>query len=420
VSRGDLPVALPAGWRSIPLRAVARRREESGRADLPLLSVYRDLGIVPREGREDNYNKPGTDLSTYKVVYAGDLVLNKMKTWQGSLAVSMHQGIVSPAYFVCELNDRVSRRFLHHQLRSRPYIAAFAARSKGIRPQQWDLPWEAFKSIHLAVPPRKEQKAIANFLDRETARIDRLIEAKRQLRQRLRQRRVEMARVLTTRGLRPGRLRETGVDWLGSIPREWTLWRLGHAFKSGSGTTPDSQSLDYYGGEIPWLTTSELRDLPIARTHQSVTDAALRDYPALKTFPRGALVIAMYGATIGRLGLLEIETTTNQACCVLYESDVLLTKFVFYWLWAHRHHIVALGSGGGQGNISQEIIRNLRVPTPPRQEQEEIVVFLDAEGSRWLELEARLIRQIELLTEHRQALITAAVTGQINVAGEAA
>jgi type I restriction enzyme, S subunit len=127
-------------WPSIPLKALFRRRDETGRPDLPLLSVYRDLGIVLREGREDNYNRPGSDLAAYRIVRPGDLVLNKMKTWQGSLGVSEYLGIVSPAYFVCELVGSAEPRFLHHLLRSQPLIAEYAARSKGIRPSQWDLP----------------------------------------------------------------------------------------------------------------------------------------------------------------------------------------------------------------------------------------------------------------------------------------
>jgi type I restriction enzyme S subunit len=94
--------SFPSSWNSIQIGGLFRRRDERGRSDLPLLSVYRDLGVVPREGREDNFNRPGEDLDAYLVVRPGDLVLNKMKTWQGSLGVSAHEGIVSAAYFVAE------------------------------------------------------------------------------------------------------------------------------------------------------------------------------------------------------------------------------------------------------------------------------------------------------------------------------
>ena len=115
----------------VPLRAIYRRVEARDRADLQLLSVYRDLGVVPRAGRDDNFNKASDDLSAYKVVLPGDLVLNKMKTWQGSLGVSAFEGIVSPAYFVGRRIAEVDDRFMHHLLRSAPLIAEYGARSMG-------------------------------------------------------------------------------------------------------------------------------------------------------------------------------------------------------------------------------------------------------------------------------------------------
>jgi type I restriction enzyme S subunit len=139
-------------WRVVPLRAIYQRIELRGRAELPLLSVYRDHGVVPRDERDDNNNRPSEDLSTYKYVRPGDLVVNKMKTWQGSLAVSGYEGIVSPAYFVGRRVSDVDDRFMHHLLRSMPMIAQYGARSKGSRPSQWDLPWDEFAAIKVLLP----------------------------------------------------------------------------------------------------------------------------------------------------------------------------------------------------------------------------------------------------------------------------
>jgi len=156
--------------------------EKSGRPDLPLLSVYRDYGVIPREGREDNYNKPSADLSGYKIVQERDLVINKMKAWQGSLGVSDYDGIVSPAYFIGRPIGDAHHRFLHHLLRSSPLIAEYGARSKGIRPSQWDLPWDEFASIKVRLPTSDIQRRLANYLDTETARIEALTEKKARIR----------------------------------------------------------------------------------------------------------------------------------------------------------------------------------------------------------------------------------------------
>ena len=132
---------MSGAWATYRLRHLLRRTSETGFPDEELLSVYRDHGVVRKRDRQDNYNRPGEDLSSYQLVLPGDLVLNKMKTWQGSLGVSQHRGIVSPAYYVCRVAPSIHRRYLHHLLRSRLLVAEYASRSKGIRVNQWDLPW---------------------------------------------------------------------------------------------------------------------------------------------------------------------------------------------------------------------------------------------------------------------------------------
>ncbi|MGI8868131.1 MAG: hypothetical protein ACR2F6_04585 [Mycobacteriales bacterium] len=166
------------GWRLVPLWTIARRVERRGHPNAQLLSVYRDHGVVRKADRDDNFNRASDDLSTYKFVQRGDLVLNKMKTWQGSLAVSTYDGIVSPAYYTCTLSKSVVPRYLHYLLRSPPYIALYGAASKGIRPNQWDLPYDEFHNLPVLVPPVQEQRRIADFLDDQVARIDKIISAR--------------------------------------------------------------------------------------------------------------------------------------------------------------------------------------------------------------------------------------------------
>lgn len=130
--------------------------------------------------------------------------------------------------------------------------------------------------------------------------------------------------------------------------------------------------------------------------------------------------MAMYGATIGRVGILGVPATVNQACCVLFEPTTVLAGFVFYWFWAHRTEIAAMGEGGGQPNISQNLVRSLRIPAPTLEEQRIIVGRIEKEREATEGLLAELGRQVELLREHRQAIVTAAVTGQLVVTRRAA
>lgn len=210
--------------------------------------------------------------------------------------------------------------------------------------------------------------------------------------------------------------KDSGVEWYGKIPAAWKINKLSHAFAEiGSGTTPPSDKFDYYEPrEIPWVTTSELRENQITETSKCVCKRALRDFPTLRVYPPGTLLVAMYGATIGRLGILNIHACTNQACCAVAKPRTAQTMYAFYWFQAFRQHIIQLSSGGGQPNINQEKIRALRIPIPSIKEQTAIAAFLDRETARIDALIEKKKRLIELLAEKRAALISHAVTKGLN------
>ena len=203
--------------------------------------------------------------------------------------------------------------------------------------------------------------------------------------------------------------KESGVDGLEKIPSHWEVRKTTWLFTIGSGTTP-SDDPTYYDGGIPWITTSELRESIIVSTEKTVTERALHDFPSLKMHPEGSVAVAMYGATIGRLGILGVTATVNQACCVFSKPKGIDARFWFYWLQMRRAYLISLGYGGGQPNLSQGLLRSIRVPTPSPTEQQKIFAFLDRETARIDALVAKKERVIGLLQERRTALITRAVT----------
>lgn len=269
----------------------------------------------------------------------------------------------------------------------------------------------------IPLPPLPEQQAIAAFLDRETWRIDALITKKERLLELLAEQRTALISRAVTKGLDASvKLKPSGVEWLGDVPEHWETWKLAHGFDLvSSGTTPPSDELEWYDGTIPWITTSELRENLISSTEKCVTKEAVSRFSALKIFPKGSLAIAMYGATIGRLGILGLEATTNQACCVMNGGQVFSVNFVYFWMQAFKESIILLASGGGQPNISQDKIRSLKIPCPSVTEQQAIAAFLERETSKIDALSAKVTTVIERLKEYRTALISSAVTGKIDV-----
>ena len=164
------------------------------------------------------------------------------------------------------------------------------------------------------------------------------------------------------------------------VPSSWVWTTLGEIGNWQSGATPSRLRKDYYRGNIPWLKTGDLNDGYISDIPEYITETALKE-TSVKLNPKDSVLIAMYGATIGKVGILSFPATTNQACCAC--TDYLVKKmYLFYFLLANREKFIAMGGGGAQPNISKEKIVSTLIPLPPKQEQSRIVEGIE----HWLSL----------------------------------
>ena len=170
------------------------------------------------------------------------------------------------------------------------------------------------------------------------------------------------------------------------VPDNWVWTTLGEVGTWQSGGTPSRSNKTYYGGNIPWLKTGDLNDGLISYIPESITEEAVANSSA-KINPTGSVLIAMYGATIGKLGILTFPATTNQACCACIEFNAIIQLYLFYFLLSQRNEFTAKGGGGAQPNISKEIIVNTFIPLPPLSEQQRIVMEIE----KWF----ALIDQVE-------------------------
>lgn len=177
------------------------------------------------------------------------------------------------------------------------------------------------------------------------------------------------------------------------IPESWTWVRVGTIGSWSAGATPPRTQSEYYGGNIPWLKTGDLNDGYVWDVPETITEMAL-EKTSVRLNPIGSVLMAMYGATIGRLGILQIEATTNQACCACIPYIGMCNKYIFYFLMANRHVFVKMGEGGAQPNISKEKIVNSVIPLPPFAEQkrivakiEELLPHIDSYENAWGKLE---------------------------------
>ncbi|HEY5086683.1 MAG TPA: hypothetical protein VII66_04905 [Gemmatimonadaceae bacterium] len=165
---------VPTHWREVRLRDLFRQEKRQDQTGNPVLSVYREFGVIRKDSRDDNMNKTPEDLSAYQLVNPGDLVVNKMKAWQGSLGISGLRGITSPDYLVFTPRHEERSEFLHLLLRSQRMVTIYRGISNGIRLAQWRLEPDAFLSLHVFLPPKEEQRELTSFVNVETSRFDAL------------------------------------------------------------------------------------------------------------------------------------------------------------------------------------------------------------------------------------------------------
>lgn len=422
-----LPV-VPKGWEVKPFRRVFSESSEVNgpKPHGPMLSVSSYRGIEVKDYSHDSQRRTDEMVENYRVVRPGQLVVNTMWLNYGGLGMSSLDGHVSPAYRAYSVTHHQSLRFLNYLLRSTAYIALYTKFLTGIRPNSLQMSRDDLMKVPVLLPPLAEQECIADYLDRETATIDALIEKQRGLVAGLRRRRAT-AIVAATSGMQTkGDRGESSSAWLKDIPAHWSelpVKRILSDVQSGYwgsdevGDGTDVRVVRVADFDRPTLSVGT------APTIRSVTPSE-RAKAALR---RGDLLMEKSGGTgINPVGFV-----------VSYESDEesIFANFIVrlrlatgqhqrFWLYALNG---AYTSGLTWKSVNQTTgIQNLDMvsflsevfPVPPLEEQCEIADHLDRETAKIDVLIAKAERFIELAQERRAALITAAVTGQIEIPTE--
>lgn len=410
---------IPQEWSTLKLKYIFKiQKRIAGEIGYDVLSVTQK-GIKIKD-IDSGEGQLSMDYSKYQRVFPGEFAMNHMDLLTGFVDISIYNGVTSPDYRVFSVQDKnafYSRYYLYLLQDGYKQQRFFHLGQGSAHLGRWRLPTEAFNEIEYPLPSFEEQTHIVSFLDKETAKIDNLIEKQQQLIELLKEKSQAVISHAVTKGLNPDvPMKDSGVAWLGEIPEKWEIWKLSHAYEViGSGTTPTSNNDKLYCGNIAWVTTGELRENIIYDTIKKIDTKTIESFPSLRLYPSGSVIIAMYGATIGRLGILGISATTNQACCVMTKSSVINNQYLFYWLQAFRSEIIQLSSGGGQPNINQEKVSSLKISAPSGDIQIQIVNYINSKIIQFDTLIDKQLQQIELLKERRTALISAAVTGKIDL-----
>ena len=407
----------PTHWDWHPLGRIATRSRRAGVPDAEPLSVFLDAGVVPRSSRDDNHNQHGADLSKYLAVEPGDMVFNKLRIWQGGFGSSRHAGIVSPAYFVLRPRADVDSRYLDYLLHSAPFLGELTRLSKWMPPSQFDLAWEDLAALRVPLPPLDEQRRIANYLDDQTTRINQAIQLRQHQLSALDE--WEFGHYFTAvsgadvRGPRIDR----GLPWLGEIPTNWQVATIGSQFEVVLGKMLNEERRTS-GEQLPYL-----RNTNVQWGHVDVTD--------LKTMSFSDGEWSRYGVAPGDLLICEggqpgraaVFSGTDRTYYFQKALHRARTRGVAQPQWLLACLRVAVGmnvfsSGAEQTTIAHltaEQLRAQRLPFPSLDEQVHRVRHLDTKLRAVGESRLGIERSIDLLQERRKALITAAVTGELDV-----
>ena len=380
-------------------------RKEPGSPGSTLMSVTINNGLVER-GTLDRKTDTGLTPEEHLAIRKGDIAYNMMRMWQGAFGLAEHDGIVSPAYVVLSPKDGIDPKFASYWFKSPRMIHQFWAYSYGLTKDRLRLYSKDFSMIPVVPPPALDRQdwvvKVLSAWDSAIETTERLIAARKKLKRGLIRELIFGVRRFPEFG------RPSGKD---RIPTGWSKVRLGDIAAIVTGGTPRRDRADYWGGDIPWISTGAIDFNLIRKPTEYVTEAGLQNSSA-KVFPTGTLLIAMFGqgATRGKVAILGIEAAFNQACSAIVPTAGDSTEFLFQFLAQHYEQIRNLGQTGTQSNLNANLIKSIPILRPPRPEQEKITkvsTLLDREI-------AYLKRLVDRLQLQKHGLLSGLMTGDRN------
>ncbi|GJF09595.1 restriction modification system DNA specificity domain-containing protein [Mycolicibacterium cyprinidarum] len=420
---------IPAHWEIKPFRRIFEESSEVNGADPVgvMLSVSGYRGVEPKKYDHASQMRAAEMLETYRVVRPGQLAVNTMWLNYAGLGISEHLGYVSPAYRSYWVRAECDGRYLHHLLRSEAYVKGYTGHLRGIRPNSLQMDRDTLMRWPILLPSVPEQGAIADYLDRETAQMDTLIEEQQLLIEMLQERRVAVVDSLLTTGVNSDVPQiATGTSWIPTLPRGWQAIPAKRVLSFGpsNGVSPEAGD----AGGVKSLSLAAIRDGRVSAGPDvtKVVDrtgiANIEDY---RLYPNDILLVRGNGNVdlVARAGLVGAEFATDEYIYpdLLIRVRVNSSMLPEFFVWAcnataTRAQVRAQArTAVGTFKVAGGMVQSLVLPLPPLDEQRRIVAHLDEQTAKIDSLIAETERFIELSRERRSALITAAVTGQIDV-----
>lgn len=318
-------------------------------------------------------------------------------------------------------NERERSRYYAYLLDSLEVRTQVRHAVKGVK--VFSITQEILRGINIWFPPQDECKKIASFLDNETAKIDTLIDKQQQLIQLLKEKRQAVISHAVTKGLNLNApMRDSGVEWLGEVPEHWEMVPLKHLCKFSGGGTPSKDNLSYWtDGHIPWVSPKDMKIFWLSDTQDKLTDNAVQE-SSTNYVEAGALLMVVRSGILQRtipIAINTVEVTLNQDMKALRFNERMDPEYAANYIFGNTPSLLLewTKEGATVESIEQEYLANDLIPVPPKQEQFEINKKIKKQMTIFEALESKALKGIQLLQERRTALISAAVTGKVDVRG---
>ena len=339
-----------------------------------------------------------------------DILFGKLRPYLAKVYLNTKRQCCSSEFCVIKILEN-NTKYFWYQLISHGFIFMVDRSTYGTKMPRANS--DFIRSLYVSIPPLSEQQRIAEFLDRKCAEIDSIIAKTKATVEEYKALKQVVITQAVTKGIRPDRpMKDSGVEWIGDIPQEWSKDKVFRVFSTiGSGTTPKSSDESKYEGNINWIQSGDINGGIITEVNNHLSIEAINKYSALRMYALPFIVIAMYGASIGNISISKIDSCVNQACCVLAEPKINI-NYAFLSIKAAKNYLITKAVGGGQPNISQDIVKSLWLPIPPLPEQKSIADYLDhkcAEIDRLIAAKEQLLTELE---SYKKSVIYEYVTGK--------
>ena len=408
---------IPSSWNVLKGKILFKEEKRPIRQQDEIVTCFRDGQVTLRKNRRlEGFTNSLKEIG-YKGIRKGDLVIHNMDAFAGAIGVSDSDGKGTPVYAVCTpIREDVNQYYYCFLLRFLAKIGFIQSLAKGIRERSTDFRYGDFKELLLPVPSRAEQDAIVRYLDAATSKIDKAIAMQQKMIDLLNERKQIIVQNAVTKGLDENvEMKDSGVEWIGMIPKHWEILKLKRCASIKTGTTPPTNERKYFdGGRISWFTPGDLNDLHLKFASKTITQKAIDDKVG-RLFPAKTIYFVGIGATVAKVSACDFAASSNQQINAIICNESLDYIFATYVLKSEQEFIRNMANYVTLPIINQSDTGLIDMIVPPKSEQQAIVAYLGKEMQRFDSAISNCQRQITLLQERKQIIINEVVTGQVKV-----